>query len=381
MKAKIIRTQGQVVLAAALAAGLTACGGGSSTQTASGTVTTSATASLPADLLLKTAASNCSALRSGRYRVVSFRPATAGSFSTQIVTLDAATLKATNPDGSVSTLTANGPCRFLSNTGSDLLVSPSGVAINRALDGSVNVAAIIFPEQTIPLADLAGDWNTIGQERNSSNSALYDLVTVSTTISATGAFSNITNCNPISTCVAVTGKVINAKANTASGGFDVVSTTDGWTNRMFAYRAGGGELMLVSLAGNGSYVIGTKSRVSTLPTVGTVQNVWNEAILSNLTGTTVSEGTNTITSLNTSANSFLRSNSVGTLSSGVTRSETLSINTPRNGFTRRTPETVTASDGTSSSVVEFIALGLRGMGVSAVSFPSSGQMVFSLMKP
>lgn len=360
---------------------LTATVGTSSTQTATGTATTSATASLPADLLLKAAASNCSALRSGRYRVVSFRQATAGSFSTQIVTLNATALTATDIDGNVSTLTANGPCRFLSSTGSDLLVSPSGLAINRALNGSVSVAAILFPEQTIPLADLAGDWNTIGQEQNFSNSALYDLKAVSVTYSATGAFSNITYCNPISTCVVVTGKVINVKANTASGGFDVVSTTDGWTDRMFAYRAGGGELILVSLSGNGSYGISTKSQVSTLTNVGTISNFWNEGVLSNLTGTTVSEGTNTITAHNTVANSLLRASSVGSLSSGVTRPETLSINTPRNGFTRRTPETVTASDGTSSSVVEFISLGLRGMGVSVTAISSSPQMVFSVTKP
>ena len=72
------------------------------TQTVANTTTTatptstSFTASLPADLLLKPAAGNCAALRSGVYRVVAPKLSDAGSFSTFTVAINARTLVNSN---------------------------------------------------------------------------------------------------------------------------------------------------------------------------------------------------------------------------------------------------------------------------------------------
>ena len=48
--------------------------------------------------------------------------------------------------------------------------------------------------------------------------------------------------------------------------------------RMFAYRAGGGELMLAMVDSTGTLVIGTKKRTLTMNPVGTVSANWSAAV-------------------------------------------------------------------------------------------------------
>jgi hypothetical protein len=67
-------------------------------------------------------------------------------------------------------------------------------------------------------------------------------------------------------------------------------------------------------------------------------------------------------------------------STGLTRPETLRINAPRAGYDERVGETVTASDGSRSAVAQFVALGLRGTGISAVGFPGNNTLVLSVGK-
>ena len=122
--------------------------------------TASATASLPAELLLKPAASNCAALRSGPYRVVS--PEAGATLAVQSpgkLTIDAATLAMVDTDGSPSHWTPNGNCRYLTDAGkTDIVVSPAGVIVVRYLDSATSPyrLAVAFPEQSHALAELEG---------------------------------------------------------------------------------------------------------------------------------------------------------------------------------------------------------------------------------
>ena len=66
---------------------------------------------------------------------------------------------------------------------------------------------------------------------------------------------------------------------------------------------------------------------------------------------------------------------------GATRNESFLINQPRDGFGYRLGAAVTGSDGSSTTVQEFVSLGLCGTGVSMVGFVASNQLVISVAKP
>ncbi|OYU72063.1 MAG: hypothetical protein CFE45_41210, partial [Burkholderiales bacterium PBB5] len=89
---------------------------------------------------------------------------------------------------------------------------------------------------------------------------------------------------------------------------------------------------------------------------------------------------NTIRSVDTTANSFLR-DAVTNFTTGVTRPERFRINQPRDGYSRRTGEVVTDSAGNASTVVDFVSLGLRGTGITAVAILPNNQLVLSVSKP
>ena len=106
--------------------------------------TASAKASLPADLLLKPAASSCSSLRSATYRVVLPAAATALADMTGTIIIDAASLAVTYTDGSTGTLTAHPTeaCRFTDDDGhTDLVVSAAGVIAMRSYDAAGSMLA------------------------------------------------------------------------------------------------------------------------------------------------------------------------------------------------------------------------------------------------
>ena len=63
----------------------------------------------------------------------------------------------------------------------------------------------------------------------------------------------------------------------ADGGFDVVRrrAAPPPSGRVFAYRAGNGDLMLVLVDGDGTVLLFTQKRSNVLPTVGVKNTTWN----------------------------------------------------------------------------------------------------------
>jgi hypothetical protein len=140
-------------------------------------------------------------------------------------------------------------------------------------------------------------------------------------------------------------------AANADGGFDVLNAaTNGLNGRMFAYRAGGGELTMVLVGSAGNFNFLTKQRTLSLPPVGRVITNVGPSIGQNLT----IGGTNDHT-------------------------ETVTINTPRNGYTFRTAAAaVPATDNTTVNVLEFTALVLRVMGMNPVVLLAAKILVLSV---
>ena len=340
------------------------------------------TASLPSALLLKPKAANCPALRTGKYRLVVASVGTVADPNTTLLTLNAETgaiIDSNNPNGG-GQITANGTCKFKTNAGADFIVSDAGIGfVAVEYDATTFQGAIAIPEQSFTVADLAGDWNLIGFDSNGPNNS-KNAVSYSFSLDSTGKVSNVTFCDAVNTlCTNNVTVTINLSVNTA-GGFNVVNSTFNETSRLFAYRAGGGELMLVQVYPNGRFAVGTRNVAATLPAVGRLSEGTSYTINSNLTtAKSFGDFKNTVRTVDTATNSFLRDN-VTNLTTGVTRPETFTINSPRSGYSRRAPGTVTQSDASSSTVPEFVAMTVRGMGFSMVAFPSSNQVNFSVNK-
>lgn len=340
--------------------------------------TPSGTPSLPADLLLKPAASNCSALRSGRYRVVIPQVApTAGTFSTGYFDLNAATLAYVADDGNTGTLVPAGTCQYSLDSSASLVVSQAGVLVLRSQESGVMRIGIGFPEQTHTVAELEGTWNSLGMEGNGSGAYLAKASTI--TFNNSGVSTALSYCADVKNCVPVTTTTITLSVN-SSGGFNNTYSDLNDPDRTFAYRAGGGEWMLVDIAGGGHFGISTRQRTNDLPTVGAVASFWNFDVNNQLqVPSALTVGGNTITSVNTATGAFTRNN---IFASGITRPESLVANTPRPGYTLRNAQTgVINSAGATVNVPEFIALPFRGMGLSAVSQTASGVYSLSILQP
>jgi hypothetical protein len=155
----------------------------------------------------------------------------------------------------------------------------------------------------------------------------------------------------------------------AGGGFDLVSNDPNspGSERWFAFRAGGGEIMIVSLASDGSFAFWTRQRVSSLPAVGTTTVNWNFSLGSANTLSPLVATSNTITTTNPTDGSYTRDQFTVGVTPVDTRPESLQINTARSGYTHRTANLVAA--GNTLNVREFVALGLRGTGLTPVYQP------------
>lgn len=345
---------------------------------------TSGTASLPADLLLKPAAANCTALRSGTYRAVYFQASNAGQYATETLTIDTAALTVT-PTRSGATarqLIALGTCRFLVSDGTELVVSQAGVVSLRFSTGPGTFAnGIAFPEQTHAVAELAGSWNALGWERDTPTATTYHAIAFNVVFGSDGKPTSGSACDDVKTCAPIPAAelaFLTLTANAAAGGFDLTSSdpADPYVDRLFAYRAGGGELMLVSISGNGSFSLLTRERTNDPPTVGNISRNFDLSIGRTLASTgSIAESGNTILTVDTASNGFTRS-TFGYLNNGTvfaTWNQSLQRNTPRNGYTLRIGETAVPTNvaGVTATNREFVALGMRGMGFSAVELPAN----------
>ena len=346
------------------------------TAPAATSTTTANVASLPAALLLKTADNNCSALRSGDYWAIT--PVMGGNIASQYTSAsyNASNKTATNLVGNSTVFSnASTACRYnlAADSLSDIVVSQAGVMVARYRDGNgVFRLGYAIPKQTIALSELAGTWNGLGFERNDAGTS-YAGNAFTATISSTGVVSDVVSCNGASTsstCSAET-VTINFSSNSA-GGFDLIGSDAGgtWTDRVFAYRAGNGDLMMLEVTGNGSVSVFTKKRTLSLPTVNTVQGAsWSIRTFSTLVANPLAISyPATVTAVDSGAGSYTRT--VNLADGKVDYSETILQNAPRAGYNfRATGSTTSVLDSRTVNIRERTSLGLRGMGVSVQSVP------------
>ncbi len=337
-----------------------------STRSAAGSASNTAPSnspSLPAALLMKTQASSCAALRSGTYRVIDPHYKTADEPEpSYLASLDASTLVVTDlRDNSAETWTPKGECRYLAEGGlREMVISQAGVGVvrYRSASGQFRVALVI-PEQSHTVAELATTWNLAGLQLatgNSAANALYEFNRIAgATISSAG----------VASAPGVTDS-ITIHAN-AAGGFDLVNSTENFTDRYHAYRAGGGELMLVGAGDDGELMLWTPQRAVTLPTVGTRTTSWDAQLNTALVSpSAIGESDFTIDTVDATAGSWTRVDN----QNGVI--QTLLANNPATGYSFRLGGTGTTTSGASVRIYESTRMQLRGMGMTASWLPQAG---------
>jgi hypothetical protein len=374
-------------LATTVASAAAAGSGRGGSDGGSGGAASAATPSLPAGLLLKPKAANCDALRSGNYNIVVLRSAAAGDPVIASGSVDAATLTWRFSDGEVSNWTAVGDCGFTSSgttgTTDDMKVTRSGVIVARVYDaGSATYRlALGLPAQTVPVSELAGDWQVMGWERGGNSVGAYAIAAGRARVDASGQVS-AADCfddalaPTVTTCTAVTGAlpVFRAQAAGALTLVGVDSASNPWTDRVFAFRSGGGDLGMAVVSEDGASLSLWSRRPATpasLPSVGAISSTWGFTVGTNgVVAGPIGFTTNTVTSVDAVAGSYTRD---GTSNGGsVATPQTVRINTPREGISYRVPGSTTDSSGKPATVREFFAMSLRAMDLSTVYLPASG---------
>ena len=302
----------------------------------------------PVQTILQTSATTCAGLRSGRYRAIN-PGETDPVFATQVIQIDATALTVKQSDGTVGTLTDLGNCAFDTLEGT-LLVAPSGFAVFHS-SVSAFENALLIPEQTIALSELAGTWNFVSYDRDASTLP-FKPTTGYFTLDAAGHPSSNFTCTGQTNCVAESAGA--GIAVSSGGGFESVEA--GGTVKIFAFKTASGGIIFVALPpGQSGLAIATKQIARTLPAVGDVTKNRSFTIGSNGASSAISaDETRTVTAVNTTAQSYTR------VRQSDGQIDGFSINSPRNGMFYRPASVSPINGGGTSNVSEILLMPLPG---------------------
>ena len=326
--------------------------------------------------LLKPAATSCAALHSGSFHTLDPYNGTA-PVSTR--TIDAVALTITKPDATVKTLTpvTDSACKFTTDNGSTtLFVSNAGVIVMRyAQTQSVSRAMLMVPDQTIPLAELAGTWNitVYGAEKfGDAFAPYYSVETLDATTNVTAG----SDCDGLTACVPWIPRASDTLVVSTDGGF-TQTDPEGTGARVFAVKTAAGQIALFGMLLDTDkkprgWTFFSKQVALSLPTVGQVDNFYDVEINYNGASSPTDVQT-TITTVDSTALSYTRTRT----SDG--RVDGYSVNKPRDGMRYR-------AAGTSGTVkfAEALTTPLKGFGLtlsSSIVTDSSNYFGISVTKP
>lgn len=338
---------------------------------------------VPATQLLQPAASNCSALQSGTYNVLWYNSANSAGSTTMANNMDTATVTTSTSSANVALSFALGTASGMSSGGANPLatltptmngttpiacdytgtdgtstayVSKAGVIVARYVDGTAGTyIGIMVPQQTLTLAALAGNWTRVVIDSN--NGTTNTVNSADFTFSSTGTVSNVTNCQGLTSCAAVTSSLPTLTVDSTGWGFDLTAADGSWTERYFAYQSGS-SLLMVGIDKQARPKVMPVQATLALPAGGPL-NIWNPAM--DMTPQATSNvGGATITIMSGSGSSFILQQSNSSTSTYLT---SWSINQPLAGWWYEAQQTVTATDGSQQTDNTRFVLPLQGMGM------------------
>jgi hypothetical protein len=223
-------------------------------------------------------------------------------------------------------------------------------------------------QSALAVGDLAGTWNFIGMDRETTATPSGGTLTINASGVITGnrCFGD-TLATVDANCSVDTGPAPTLAAH-ADGGFTLTSSdsSDPWVDRIFTFKAGNGELMLLSISGSGEFSFGTRQSALPLPAVGASSTTYTVLVDPNLVaGPAMSSSSHTIASVDGST--VVRNSAAP--GDAATHPETLVYNAARTGYLTRT-----------AGSRPFYGLPLLGVGLTALYMPatSSAPAFFAL---
>ena len=319
--------------------------------------------------LLKPAATSCAALRSGTFHTLDPYNGTA-PVSTRVI--DAVALTLTKPDATVKTLTPvdGSACAFTTDNGTtSVYVASSGVMVLRyAQTQSVSRAMLMVPDQTIPLAELAGTWNISMYGAEKFGDAFAPYYSVQTLDSATNVTAG-SDCTGLDACVAWIPRASDVLVASTDGGF-TQTDPEGTSARVFAVKTASGQIALFGMLLDEDkkprgWTFFSKQAALTLPALGQVENFWDVEINYNGASTPVDVQT-TVATVDSTALSYTRTRASDGRIDGYT------VNKPRNGMRYRPAGTSASNTGGTIKFSESLTTPLKGFGLTLYSSIDSG---------
>ncbi|WP_370637423.1 hypothetical protein [Cupriavidus sp. AU9028] len=307
---------------------------------------------------LQPASASCAGLRTGAYRMINLA---IGGIS-QTVALDAQTMTISVPGETESgtlpiTPEANEACRF-NVDGLSALVSRSGITvINAASMGAPPF--LMLPQQTISIAELAGDWNGLGFEAETGELA---PTRITLKIDANGVISGAEcgreGCTPWNDAQS---PVITANPD---GSFDI--TDEDGAQRAHAFKGTDGVVSMF-IGTESGFIVASQQKALTLPALGAKNAYWDMSVLSSGMVEDISTFSTTIAEVDATAGTYSRLRDDGRLDSWT-------INQPAIGLRHR-PLTATTAETVSMS------LGNTGVIVATGSRQASSYFGVSVTRP
>jgi hypothetical protein len=348
------------------ALGLALKAAGTNVASVANAMQANSTAPAVVQTLLRPSASSCAGLRTGKYRLLD---AYAGSVAaaTPLVSVEAAKGEFIVTGGATRTFqpVTGAACQFLLDNGDRVYVAASGVAVLRyTVSGSVIRAAVLLPEQAVPVSELAGNWNIVTFGAQVAGGALSQGYSTQT-IDATGKTTSGADCVG-STCTAWTPQASDQLAADTTGGGFTVTDPDGSKTRVFAYKTAAGQISLVGLMFDPKglplgMLAAAKQTALSLPAVGDVTRFWDVEVDSLGLAAAPADVETTVTAVDTTAKTLTRKR----MSDG--RVDTFAVNSPRDGLRYRAAGSSVLTNGTTLRFAESAVLPLPGTGVSLSS--------------
>lgn len=234
---------------------------------------------------LQPAAASCAGLRSGKYHLVglSYPSGTIAEVDASALTItQKSSFAADAPSGSSVTLTPDAAeaCRFTVSSGGSVttvLMSKSGVGLAVPAAPMPNPGvAMLIPAQSLTLADLAGNWNGLGYEREDAGSPLKpSRVTLS--LDADGKATAGADCTGINSCEswpAAELPTFSAIGNGIFGFNDLYASAQ----PVYTFKGTDGQMMAVIPHEDG-FMIFSKQVDRALPAVGYSNAYWDNAVM------------------------------------------------------------------------------------------------------
>lgn len=316
---------------------------------------------LPPAMLLQPAAPTCAALRSGTYRIVNPNE-TDPDWATSLMELNATTGLATFRDGSTETAVSTGNCTFSANDGNTrMVVSQGGVIVWTSFAANLGkqVLAIAFPEQPAALADMAGTWNILEfsnfQDQTPTPLWINDFTLAE--FAADGRHISLAECFGLQPCIPLAGPLGSIRVS-AQGGLDYVNA-DGSVVRVFIYRPGSGDPMMVLVQPNSFLAVASPRRTVAARTLGETWSTSSLAMVSNgAAASSFSSADYRVSDADATTQTYTRQ----AVADG--NSQPFTANKPRDGLVYRAAGTSTLTNGQVVSFNELVVMPLPGLGLS-----------------